>query len=96
MNLQKYKPYRNKKILALANGQAYQICGNNDGSVVACHSDKIIHGKGVGKKADDHFVAYLCFACHGDYDSHKLTQYDFDLAVFKTQKIWLEKLLPME
>jgi hypothetical protein len=31
---------------------------------VAAHSNKAIHGKGMGQKAHDCFVAFLCRECH--------------------------------
>ena len=96
----KYVPYRNKKILAHAKGQACQNCGTKDGSIVAAHSNLGEHGKGVGKKSDDCFIAFLCHECHHNYD-HKevnkggITRYylvgqeDFNRAMHKTWKILL-------
>ncbi len=100
----KYSPYRNKKILALAKGEACQYCGKNDGTTVSAHSNLQAHGKGVGKKSDDCFVAYLCDECHANYDSKKiggdgLTHYlklgqeDFERSMHKTMKIWLPKIM---
>ena len=60
--------YRNSKILAHANGQECQNCGNNDGSTVAAHSNQQEHGKGRGIKAHDLYVAYLCQHCHSWLD----------------------------
>lgn len=96
----KYVPYRNKKILAHANSQACQNCGTNNGSTVAAHSNLGEHGKGVGKKSDDCFVAYLCGFCHDAYDKKfrtlekelVLSQADFNRAVLKTMKLWIEIL----
>ena len=92
----KYVPYRNPKILKFANGQPCQHCGLQDGSVVAAHSNASHHGKGLGKKADDIFVSYLCHKCHSAYDLKTLkgglrafTQEDFDRAMFKTMKLLL-------
>lgn len=103
----KYTAYRNSKILKLAEDQACTHCGSNNGTTVAAHSNKIADGKGVGKKSDDIFVAYLCSMCHFNYDSKrktrtfgglldlKFTQQDFDDAMKKTMKIWIPILLPM-
>lgn len=93
----KYVPYRNKKILQSAKGQACQHCGKNDGTTVAAHSNLGMHGKGVGKKSDDCFVAYLCAWCHDCYDRkmedlvrHKIvSQYDFEKAMHKTWRLLL-------
>ena len=39
-------------------------CGaRNRGNVVACHSNSLEHGKGMGQKAHD-VPAYLCGDCH--------------------------------
>jgi len=45
-----------------------QCCGINDGTVVAAHSNSLIHGKARGKKASDQFVASMCFKCHHEID----------------------------
>ena len=39
----------------------------NNGQVVACHSNSRRHGKGMGIKAHD-LCAYLCFDCHNRLD----------------------------
>lgn len=61
--------YRNPKLLALAAEAPHCMwCHSaNQGQVVACHSNKIIHGKGIGHKAHD-IPAYLCHACHDIVD----------------------------
>lgn len=56
--------YRNKRILDEAQHHACQSCGSDDDTVVAAHSNQQRHGKGMGIKAHDCFVAYLCAACH--------------------------------
>jgi len=85
----KYISYRNPKILKFAKGQPCQHCGIEDGTTVAAHSDKIEDGKGVGKKSDDCYTAFLCYNCHQKYDSHILSQEDFHRAMKKTWKIIL-------
>ena len=100
MMFPKEKRYRNKKILAGAKGQLCQHCGNNDGTIVAAHSNKSYHGKGMSRKADDDKTAYLCAVCHERYDNpsgnrRKLSQEEFEIAMKKTQEIckqngWLE------
>jgi hypothetical protein len=84
------KAYRNKKILQDAEGQPCQICGLNDGTTVAAHSNIGRDGKGVGLKSWDCFIAYLCFGCHTDYDTHKISQNTFDQAMIRTMKLWIK------
>jgi hypothetical protein len=97
----KYVPYRNKKILQFAKGQSCQHCGTENGTTVAAHSNLGSDGKGIGKKADDCFVAFLCDTCHDNYDRKRvcdgmgITKYylcgqeDFDRAMKKTWRLLL-------
>ena len=61
--------YRNKQLLALAKGQSCVECGTNDGTIVAAHSNT---GKGMGIKASDATLMFLCYACHFEYDQGKM------------------------
>jgi hypothetical protein len=61
--------YRNAKILKLAQESPCQWCGANDGTIVAAHSNQQRDGKGLGIKADDYRVAYMCYQCHTYIDS---------------------------
>lgn len=63
--------YRNKKLLGLARDQACVMCGSQDGTVVSAHSNLPEHGKGVGLKADDSMIAWLCHRCHTSLDQGK-------------------------
>ena len=63
--------YRNKKLLEACRKLPCQICGIDDGTVCAAHSNQIIHGKGVSIKASDAMVAALCNVCHFAIDSGK-------------------------
>lgn len=63
----KVKPYRNPKLLALAKDAPCMLC-QSVGTTVAAHSNYSEHGKGMGRKADDSFMAYLCYKCHMDID----------------------------
>ncbi len=47
---------------------------------VACHSNKLAHGKGRGRKADDHYTVSGCPSCHRWYDEGKATREDKDAA----------------
>ena len=92
--LPKNEAYRSRKLLDLAKGQACVMCGLQDGTVVAAHSNLLEHGKGRGMKADDSMVAWLCYPCHTEYDQgskmDKLERRDFILtAICKThQMLW--------
>jgi len=59
---------RQPKLLALARGQACVMCGAQDDTVVAAHSNLLEHGKGRGLKAHDGMTAWLCNRCHFELD----------------------------
>lgn len=59
--------YRNAKVLAEAKHHSCQLCGADDGTIVAAHSNRLIDGKGMGIKAHD-LPAYLCHGCHAAID----------------------------
>lgn len=65
--------FRNPKLLKYAKDAPKCFCCDtpNDGTVVACHSNKIADGKGMGIKASDAAIAFMCHACHRDYDTGK-------------------------
>ena len=63
--------YRNKKLLELVRQSPCQICGNQDGTVVAAHSNQLRDGKGRGIKAHDYRIAALCYSCHMELDQGK-------------------------
>jgi len=63
--------YRNKKLLELCRGLPCQLCGREDGTVVAAHSNQLRDGKGKGLKASDYRVASLCYTCHMELDQGK-------------------------
>ena len=47
-------------------------CGKyNDGTIVAAHSNQLRDSKGVGRKAKNYRVAYLCYDCHTEIDNGK-------------------------
>lgn len=83
--------YRNIKALRYAAGEACQHCFIRDLSIVAAHSNRQIHGKGMGIKAHDCFIAYLCHECHKNYDSGKMTYAVFEVAMRRTQLILIGK-----
>lgn len=70
------------------------MCGNQDGTVVAAHSNLLEHGKGKGIKAHDGMAAWLCYRCHSQLDQgtelSKNERRDYTLtAICRTyQKLW--------
>lgn len=60
--------YRNKRLLREAQFHPCQYCDADDGTIVAAHSNQLIHGKGMGIKAHDCFIAYLCDRDHSIVD----------------------------
>ena len=63
--------YRNKKLLELVRQSPCQICGAQNGTVVAAHSNQQRDGKGMGIKAHDYRIAALCYTCHANIDQGK-------------------------
>ena len=63
--------YRNRKLLDLVRESPCQICGAQDGTVVAAHSNQQRDGKAMGLKAHDYRIAALCYTCHADIDQGK-------------------------
>jgi hypothetical protein len=61
--------YRNPKLLRLADGMSCVECGIQDGTIVSAHSN---NGKGMGIKASDATIMFLCYRCHTEYDSGKI------------------------
>lgn len=67
--------YRNKRLLEVVRQLPCQICGIEDGTVVAAHSNQLRDGKGRGLKAHDYRISALCFKCHTEIDQgQKLTK----------------------
>lgn len=60
--------YRNKHLLEVVREAPCQLCGCQDGTVVAAHSNQLRDGKGRGIKAHDYRIAALCFRCHSGLD----------------------------
>jgi hypothetical protein len=68
--------YRNKKLLEAIRQLPCQVCGIEDGTVVAAHSNQQRHGKGMSIKAHDWAIAALCHTCHAHLDQG--SHYDKD------------------
>ena len=66
--------YRNRKLLDEAAKHSCQGCGADDNTIVAAHSNQGMHGKGLGLKAHDCFIAFLCARCHEFVDRRKADQ----------------------
>ena len=93
--------YRNRKLLDLAEGQACVMCGNEDGTIVAAHSNLLEHGKGRSLKAHDSMHAWLCHQCHSRYDQGgmlKSEARDFILtAISRTYiRMWESELITVK
>jgi len=63
--------YRNDKLLKSIRILPCQLCGIEDGTIVAAHSNQLRDGKGRGLKASDYRIAALCFKCHSELDQGK-------------------------
>jgi hypothetical protein len=57
------------------------VCNHNRETVVACHSNQSLHGKGAGLKAHNRFTVPGCSACHAEIDQGK----NFS----KIEKFWI-------
>jgi len=63
--------YRNQKLLEAVRESPCQLCGAQNGTVVAAHSNQLRDGKGRGIKAHDFRIAALCYHCHMEIDQGK-------------------------
>ena len=68
--------YRNAKILRAAKDSPCQLCGADDKTIVAAHSNQLRDGKGRSIKAHDYRIAALCYTCHSDIDQGKMSRED--------------------
>lgn len=60
--------FRSNRLLVACRQLPCQLCGAEDGTVVAAHGNSSADGKGMGHKASDAAVAALCFKCHAEID----------------------------
>lgn len=74
--------YRNKRLLEIVRNSPCQICGCQDGTVVASHSNQLRDGKGKGIKAHDYRISALCYKCHMELDQGK------DLTKLQRVELW--------
>ena len=78
-----------RKYLKRARGETCKvcipgICNMNPDTVVAAHSNKGRHGKGMGKKAHDWYVAHACSDCHDAIDGRTHTH----LSPLEREELW--------
>ena len=67
--------YRNKKLLQIVRECPCQVCGIEDGTVVAAHSNQMRDGKSISMKSNDYRIAAMCYNCHSNLDQgSKLTR----------------------
>ena len=78
----KTKPYRNPKLLKLAENAPCMVCGCY-GTTVSAHANWAWSGKSMGRKADDSFIAFLCHKDHMELDQG--SRYDRDTK----ENMWL-------
>ena len=96
VDLQKRKPYRNKKIRDAARGEDCTMespfCNYDSVTTVFCHLNESYAGKGISQKADD-IGFFGCSACHTAYDQKKLHDEHFWVlrAVYRTLRRLLDK-----
>jgi hypothetical protein len=69
----KDRAYRDQALLDMAQDRPCMllvpgICNHRTDTTVAAHSNLYEHGKGKGRKADDVYSVWSCFACHGWLD----------------------------
>lgn len=74
--------FRSKRLLEAARLLPCQHCGRDDGTVVAAHSNQLVHGKGGALKAHDCFIAALCAVCHSALDQGK------DMSKLERREFW--------
>ena len=62
--------YRNPKLLRSAKDAPWCMAcfADNQGNVVAAHANSGAYGKGMGTKAHDWAIAFMCDRCHAEID----------------------------
>lgn len=88
--------FRSPKLLKGANGEPCVLC-QSVGTTVAAHSNSQEHGRGMGHKAPDYYVAYVCQRCHDLIDGRsgglsKDEKRELWLRAFvRTVSLWFER-----
>lgn len=62
--------FRSKKLLDAARDRPCVLC-DSVGTTVSAHSNSLEHGRGMGHKAPDFMVAYVCQICHDIIDGRR-------------------------
>jgi len=89
--------YRNKKILKAAEGEDCTMhspmCNGDRATVVFCHSNMQVHGKGRGLKSQDIFGFFGCSGCHRYYDQSDATKEEKEWYFWRAMsRTWLRLL----
>lgn len=71
MMFPKHQYIRSNKLMRAYRMIPCQNCGAFDGTVCGAHSNQSMHGKSMGRKADDNMAASLCHTCHSELDQGK-------------------------
>jgi len=94
--------YRNQKLLETVREFECVLCGAEDGTVVAGHSNQLRDGKGKGIKAHDYRIAALCYRCHMAIDQgHRMNKQEKEAMweeahrktigfLFERGKLWVQ------
>lgn len=94
--------YRNQKLLEIVREFECVLCGAEDGTVVAAHSNQLRDGKGKGIKAHDYRIAALCYRCHMAIDQgHRMNKQEKEAMweeahrktigyLFERGKLWVQ------
>jgi hypothetical protein len=94
--------FRNQKLLEIVREFECVLCGAEDGTVVAAHSNQLRDGKGKGIKAHDYRIAALCYRCHMAIDQgHRMNKQEKEAMweeahrktigfLFERGKLWVQ------
>jgi len=88
--------FRCSKLKKAANGLPCVLC-RSTGTTVAAHSNSLEHGRGMGHKAPDYYIAYLCQVCHDRVDgragglSKEEKRQLWTTAFIRTVAVWFER-----
>lgn len=72
----KSPPVRSSALREACRAIPCQVCGADDGTVCAAHSNWQEHGKAGALKAGDANCAGLCWRCHADLDQGSRLSYE--------------------
>ena len=86
--------YRNRKYLDFLRKLPCMLKIDGEcsgGQTVACHSNYLRHGRGVGHKSADSYAIAGCNECHQEFDRnlHRLDRSDIYSMAVERQLAWL-------